>query len=57
VSLRSRVGCDIGTIARRLEGGGHRVAAGYTSKQGSVDEAISELKEEVIASRRDTGCR
>jgi bifunctional oligoribonuclease and PAP phosphatase NrnA len=50
VSLRSRVDVDIGSIARKLGGGGHRVAAGYTSSRKNVDEALSELKGEIIAS-------
>lgn len=57
VSLRSRVDCDIGTIARKLGGGGHKVAAGYTSGGDSVAGAITELKEEIIASGGSTGCR
>lgn len=56
VSLRSRLDCDIGTIARRLGGGGHRVAAGYTSARSTVEEAIVELKEEIVASSGSSGC-
>jgi len=57
VSLRSRVDCDIGTIARNLGGGGHRVAAGYTSSKRTVDEAVEELKGEIIASGGSAGRR
>lgn len=57
VSLRSRVDCDIGIVARNLGGGGHRVAAGYTSGRPGLPEAIQELREEIVASGGDTGCR
>jgi phosphoesterase RecJ-like protein len=50
VSLRSRPDVDIGNVARSLGGGGHRVAAGYTSSWKSYDEALRELKEEIVAS-------
>jgi phosphoesterase RecJ-like protein len=50
VSLRSRVDVDIGSVARRLGGGGHKVAAGYTSEKRSISEAVAELKGEIIAS-------
>lgn len=49
ISLRSRADTDIGTVARRLGGGGHRVAAGYTSLKGSFEEALEELKGEIVA--------
>ncbi len=49
VSLRSRADTDIGTVARSLGGGGHRAAAGYTSEKGSFDEALQELKGEIVA--------
>ncbi|MBU4173663.1 MAG: bifunctional oligoribonuclease/PAP phosphatase NrnA [Actinobacteria bacterium] len=49
VSLRSRADTDIGTVARSLGGGGHRVAAGYTSEKGSFEEALQELKGEIVA--------
>lgn len=57
VSLRSRVDCDIGSIARKLGGGGHRVAAGYTSGKESIADAVAELKEEIIDSGGSAGCR
>lgn len=49
VSLRSRPDVDIGKVARVLGGGGHRVAAGYTSRKRSIIEAVEELKEAIIA--------
>lgn len=52
VSLRSRNDLDIGSVARRLGGGGHMVAAGYTSKARSMDEAVAELRGELIAGER-----
>lgn len=47
VSLRSRADTDIGSLARRMGGGGHRVAAGYTSSARGVEGAIDELMEEL----------
>lgn len=52
VSLRSRNDMDIGSVARRLGGGGHMVAAGYTSTTRSMEEAVAELREELIADER-----
>ena len=49
VSLRSRPQIDIGGVARALGGGGHKVAAGYTSGKRGFSEALAELKEEVVA--------
>jgi len=49
VSLRSRSDVDIGTLARGFGGGGHRVAAGYTSSKESIADALAELKEKIIA--------
>jgi len=43
VSLRSRNNIDIGSVARSLGGGGHMVAAGYTSGSGTMEEAVTEL--------------
>ena len=57
VSLRSRIDCDIGAVARKLGGGGHRVAAGYTSSRKDIDGAVEELKDEIVASGGSTGCR
>ena len=52
VSLRSRDNLDIGSVARRLGGGGHMVAAGYTSKARNMEDAVVELREELIAGER-----
>jgi phosphoesterase RecJ-like protein len=57
VSLRSRVEFDIGSIARKLGGGGHRVAAGYTSSKTTLEETIEELKGEIVASSGSAGHR
>lgn len=48
VSLRSRKDTDVGGIARKLGGGGHRAAAGYTSEKRSAAEALTELREEIV---------
>jgi len=42
VSTRSRGGTDLAVVASRFGGGGHRLAAGYTSKVGAL-ETIREL--------------
>ncbi|MDD5748564.1 MAG: bifunctional oligoribonuclease/PAP phosphatase NrnA [Actinomycetota bacterium] len=47
VSLRSNSSIDIGSIARKLGGGGHAAAAGYTSDRKTLNEALDELLEEV----------
>jgi phosphoesterase RecJ-like protein len=39
VSLRSRGATDVGSVAAGFEGGGHRLAAGYTSNTGLEDTA------------------
>jgi len=44
VSLRSRNDVDIGSVARKLGGGGHRVAAGYVSSKSTIEDALLELK-------------
>ena len=43
VSSRSRGKTDVGAACASLGGGGHRLAAGYTSRR-SVDETIDELR-------------
>ena len=46
VSLRSRGATDVGAIALANGGGGHRLAAGYTSETGledSVDAIVRAL--------------
>ena len=55
VSLRSKNNIDIGTVARKLGGGGHRVAAGYTSSQKDFEKTLNELREEIIEAGWGTG--
>jgi len=48
VSLRSRDGVEVGPVARKLGGGGHALAAGYTSErgiEGSLDELLDALRD------------
>ncbi|MEW6554928.1 MAG: bifunctional oligoribonuclease/PAP phosphatase NrnA [Actinomycetota bacterium] len=48
VSLRSRDGIEVGPIARAMGGGGHAMAAGYTSDAdivNSIEVLIGELRE------------
>jgi phosphoesterase RecJ-like protein len=48
VSLRSRDGFEVGPIARKLGGGGHALAAGYTSDmdiEGSVNGLVDMLRD------------
>lgn len=42
VSLRSRGGTDVSAVAASFGGGGHRLAAGYSSKAG-LDESVEAL--------------
>ena len=42
VSLRSRGETDVGAVAQQFGGGGHRLAAGYTSLRG-VEDTATEL--------------
>ncbi len=52
VSLRSRGGHDVGAVAAAFGGGGHRLAAGYTSQSGpeeTVRALASELRSHGIA--------
>jgi bifunctional oligoribonuclease and PAP phosphatase NrnA len=42
VSMRSRGGTDVAAVAERFGGGGHRLAAGYTS-DGSIEETAGRL--------------
>jgi phosphoesterase RecJ-like protein len=46
VSLRSRDGYEVGPIARSLGGGGHALAAGYTSDT-DIEESIAGLVEKL----------
>jgi len=50
VSLRSRGGTDVGSVALAFGGGGHRLAAGYTSNTG-LEESARLLVEELERSR------
>jgi bifunctional oligoribonuclease and PAP phosphatase NrnA len=43
VSVRSKGGHDVATVAAAFGGGGHRLAAGYTSKHG-LAETVDRLK-------------
>jgi phosphoesterase RecJ-like protein len=47
VSMRSRGAHDLSAVAAAFGGGGHRLAAGYTSEhgpQGTIDELVSALR-------------
>jgi phosphoesterase RecJ-like protein len=44
VSLRSKGATDVGAVAQKLGGGGHRLAAGYTGSEG-LDETVRQLIE------------
>jgi bifunctional oligoribonuclease and PAP phosphatase NrnA len=47
VSMRSRGAHDLAAVAAALGGGGHRLAAGYTSEhgpQGTIDELVAALR-------------
>lgn len=46
VSLRSRDGVEVGPIARSMGGGGHAMAAGYTS-EANIAKSVSELVEKL----------
>jgi bifunctional oligoribonuclease and PAP phosphatase NrnA len=43
VSMRSRGGHDVAAVASAFGGGGHRLAAGYTSRSG-VSETVEQLR-------------
>ena len=52
VSVRSRGGHDLSAVAASFGGGGHRLAAGYTSKHGpagTVDRLVRALNGETAA--------
>lgn len=53
VSLRSRGGTDVSAIAEGFGGGGHRLAAGYTSPTG-LEETVSKLVDVLVATRAET---
>jgi phosphoesterase RecJ-like protein len=48
VSLRSRGDTDVAALADAFGGGGHRLAAGYTSK-ASLKESVRALTEALVA--------
>jgi phosphoesterase RecJ-like protein len=50
VSLRSRGATDVGAVAGSFDGGGHRLAAGYTSRVG-LEETIAALVATLKAAR------
>ncbi len=50
VSLRSRGATDVGGAAAAFGGGGHRLAAGYTSETG-LEETVQSLLEAIAAGR------
>jgi bifunctional oligoribonuclease and PAP phosphatase NrnA len=52
VSMRSRGRTDVAAVAARFSGGGHRLAAGYSSK-GSVEETAGALVEALTAARKE----
>jgi phosphoesterase RecJ-like protein len=50
VSLRSRGDHDVAAVAAAFGGGGHRLAAGYTSKE-DLDGTIAALRAAIVATR------
>jgi phosphoesterase RecJ-like protein len=52
VSLRSRGGTDVGSVALAFGGGGHRLAAGYTAA-GGLEESARLLVEALTRSRAE----
>jgi bifunctional oligoribonuclease and PAP phosphatase NrnA len=50
VSMRSRGDTDVAAVAEALGGGGHRLAAGYTSK-ASIQETFDTLVERLVSGR------
>ncbi len=48
ISLRSTGAVDVGLIAGRKGGGGHKLAAGYNGR-GSLEESLADLKDEIAA--------
>ena len=54
VSLRSRGRTDVGAICQRFGGGGHRLAAGYTSQAG-LEETVRPLVQALVAARGQAG--
>ncbi len=56
VSLRSRYDIDVCSIAKLFGGGGHKVAAGYTSPSTDMETAIEELKDSLRNQERGAAC-
>ena len=56
VSLRSRGGTDVGAISQAFGGGGHRLAAGYTSRAG-VEDTVRSLAASLVSAREGGGER
>jgi phosphoesterase RecJ-like protein len=54
VSVRSKGGHDVASVASGFGGGGHRLAAGYTSKHG-LSETVERLKAAVSGASSDDG--
>jgi phosphoesterase RecJ-like protein len=54
VSLRSKGGHDVASVASGFGGGGHRLAAGYTSKHG-LSETVERLKAAMTGAGSDGG--
>ncbi|HEY3210401.1 MAG TPA: bifunctional oligoribonuclease/PAP phosphatase NrnA [Actinomycetota bacterium] len=54
VSLRSRGRTDVGAICQGFGGGGHRLAAGYTSQAG-LEETVRPLVRALVAARSEPG--
>jgi bifunctional oligoribonuclease and PAP phosphatase NrnA len=50
VSLRSRGGTDVASVAASFGGGGHRLAAGYSSK-ASLDDTVEALLDALTSGR------
>jgi phosphoesterase RecJ-like protein len=50
LSLRSRGGTDVGSLAAELGGGGHRLASGFTFA-GQAESALDEIRKRIEAHR------
>jgi bifunctional oligoribonuclease and PAP phosphatase NrnA len=50
VSTRSRGGADLAAVAAAFGGGGHRLAAGYTSKVG-LEDSVRDLRTALLEAR------
>ncbi|HEV8421520.1 MAG TPA: bifunctional oligoribonuclease/PAP phosphatase NrnA, partial [Actinomycetota bacterium] len=54
VSLRSRGRTDVGAVCQAFGGGGHRLAAGYTSQSG-LEETVKPLVQALTSARTAAG--